>query len=186
MKPMNKKALGRSASTDGFTIIELLVVVAIIGILASTILASLGSSRIKGNAASVKEHLMSARNAGELFYANNNSSYGTTDTGTAGADCIGAVGTIGTLFNDASSSNIKAIINSVSSVAGVGAANMDCGATAFQWSVAVVLPGGGVWCVDYNGSSRGTYSGGAYTGGTNGLYGAASAAHTTAGATSCN
>lgn len=55
-------------STKGFTLIELLVVVAIIGILSSIVLASLSTARNKGQDASAKGSLSSARAAAELYF----------------------------------------------------------------------------------------------------------------------
>ena len=52
----------------GFTIIEHLVVVAIIGILASIVLVSLNSARDKGRDASAKGSMSSARAAAELYF----------------------------------------------------------------------------------------------------------------------
>ena len=52
----------------GFTLIELLVVIAIIGILASVVLASLSSARVKGADSSVKANLNSIRAEAEIYY----------------------------------------------------------------------------------------------------------------------
>ena len=57
----------------GFTLIDLLVVIAIIGILSSVVLASLNSARSKGNDAKVKTQLSGARAAAEIWYDNKGS-----------------------------------------------------------------------------------------------------------------
>ena len=57
--------------------IELLVVVAIIGILASVVLASLNTARAKGADAAVKANLANMRAQAELVYDSNSNSYET-------------------------------------------------------------------------------------------------------------
>jgi len=52
----------------GFTLIELLAFIAIIGILASVVLASLNSARDKGEDAAVKSNLNNIRAQAELYY----------------------------------------------------------------------------------------------------------------------
>jgi prepilin-type N-terminal cleavage/methylation domain-containing protein len=56
------------SNNKGFTLIELLVVVAIIGILSSIVLASLNTARNKGQDASAKGSLSSARASAELYF----------------------------------------------------------------------------------------------------------------------
>ena len=54
--------------SKGFTLIELLVVIAIIGVLASTVLASVNSARIKSRDARRKADLRQISMALELYY----------------------------------------------------------------------------------------------------------------------
>lgn len=56
-------------TNKGFTLIELLVVVAIIGILASVVLASLNSARIKGREAAIKSNLRNMMPQAELSHS---------------------------------------------------------------------------------------------------------------------
>ncbi len=67
MKILIKKSLQR-----GFTLIELLVVIAIIGLLASIVLASLNSARIKGRDARRLSDLKEIQTALELYYSDHN------------------------------------------------------------------------------------------------------------------
>lgn len=63
LNKVNKKA--------GFTLIELMVVVAIIGLLSSIVLASLGEAKIKANGAKIKQEAHQLKNAIELYRTTN-------------------------------------------------------------------------------------------------------------------
>ena len=167
-----------SRPSRGFTLIELLVVIAIIGILASIVLASLSTARAKGTVSSVKEQLNSVKNAAEIFYLANNS-YGTAGTAGVGVNCAGA--NIGSLFAD-TASNMASIIRGMQNVTGMTAAKMDCGSSPTAYSVSAQLPDNSYWCVDSNGTSRGTTAAGVLY---SGLAGSAGNAHPTAGQTTC-
>lgn len=65
-------------SVRGFTLIELLVVIAIIGLLASIVLASLNSARIKGRDARRIADLKQIQNALEMYASDNAGRYPTT------------------------------------------------------------------------------------------------------------
>ena len=60
---------------SGFTLIELIIVIAIIGLLAAIVMASLGNARTKSEDAGIKSNLHTAQTEAELFYVNNNNLY---------------------------------------------------------------------------------------------------------------
>lgn len=64
-----------STRQDGFTIIELLTVIAVIGLLASIITTTVGTVRSKARDAKRLGNLKALTNALELYLTNNNSSY---------------------------------------------------------------------------------------------------------------
>lgn len=70
----------------GFTILELLVVLALIGIITVLALAYMQSSKEKGGDGGVRQNIINARSQAEVYYANNNESYnGVCSTVTARA-----------------------------------------------------------------------------------------------------
>ena len=62
-------------TTGGFTLMELLIVIAIIGVLASIILVSLRSARLKGSDAAIRTELNALKNQASIYFANNNNSF---------------------------------------------------------------------------------------------------------------
>ena len=63
----------------GFTLIELLVVITIIGILAAVVLGQLGDVREGAHDVSAQSSINDTRKIAELYYSENDFSYGTTN-----------------------------------------------------------------------------------------------------------
>jgi type II secretory pathway pseudopilin PulG len=130
-------------------LIELLVVVAIIGILASVVLASLNSARSKGANAAVKANMSGIRASAELFYDSNAATY----VGMCASASVAAARTAA----DAAGGGASSLAGGVNK----------CFEDADSW-VAVaglkVLDGTSqVWCVDSNGKSAGYTTAAGYT-----------------------
>ncbi len=148
-----KKGFTRTllSKVSGFTIIELLVVVAIIGVLASITMGYLGSARKKGDDAAVKSNLATMRSAGELFYLYNGNSYlpaGGSIFGIATCPVYNATGT-NMLSKD------KAIASSIAEAIYRGI-DSSCYNSANIWAVAVglkLVPNTS-WCVDNEGAAK--------------------------------
>lgn len=62
---------GRKSANEGFTLIEVLIVVSIIGLLSSVVLVGLGGFRARGADARRLADLRQVQNALELYYAKN-------------------------------------------------------------------------------------------------------------------
>lgn len=76
----------------GFTFIEILVVIAIIGILSSAVFVGLNAARTKANLVKIQQQLNQARTAAEAYFASNGN-YGLTATTVCSSG----------IFNDSSS-----------------------------------------------------------------------------------
>lgn len=123
----------------GFTLMELLIVIGIIGILAAVIIGSLGSGRNKSDDAAIKSSLVNARTQAQLFYDKNTLSYGT-----ASSVCTP---TAGTLFADPT---IAAQIVQVDKQNGATAKSISCSSTTSAFAIASVLKTSATkaYCVD--------------------------------------
>lgn len=116
----------------GFSIIEILVAVAIIGMLSSVVMASIRIARNSGANSGIKENLHNVRIEAQNYFDSNGG------FGTASTDCV----TIGSMFTD---SAISRQIGQATSSSGQQAV---CANSAMLWVVSVPLLGGGSWCVD--------------------------------------
>jgi prepilin-type N-terminal cleavage/methylation domain-containing protein len=74
--PLNsKKGFAQTCFRGGFTLIELMVVIAVIGLLSAIVFSSLNTARTKGTDASNKMALQQVKNALALYASDNNGSY---------------------------------------------------------------------------------------------------------------
>ncbi len=149
----------------GFTLLELLVVVAIIGILTSIVIVSLTASKAKGIDGGIQSELVHARNQIELYYAANGN-YGTAYFTFPPVTNYGRCGRLVNSFLDTSNAN-GAIAASAAKTAsildnagklsnGTDLTNTNCVSTASTWAISVPLKTDSSysWCVDSTGASR--------------------------------
>ena len=132
--------------------------VAIIGILASVVLASLNTARSKGANAAIKANLANIRAQAELVY-DPLGAYGTAANAVTGCAATGWTPTAGSLFADAT---IKAAIISATTSSGVAGCCNSTISSGSAWVASVQLKaaegsGGSIthWCVDSTGVSAG-------------------------------
>lgn len=123
----------------GFTLVELLVVIAVIGILTSVILGSVNSARDKGIDASVRMNLKGIRDQMALYYDENGLTY--ADACASDADVVNAMAS--------SRETVSAILTQG------GQGDGECVSTDAEWAVWVNLKSTPTnsWCVDSAGRS---------------------------------
>ncbi len=141
---------------SGFTLLELLVVIALIGLLAAIVMASLGTSRKRGDSASIKSTMSSMRGQAELFYANNGSSYGPVHTADYGATSKCGTATTTNLFGSTSvTGSLRNAITSINTKVG-STASTSCAISATSWAFSATLGDSSAWCVDSTGAAQAT------------------------------
>lgn len=140
------------SSRKAFSLIELMMVIAIISVLSAVVLTNLKSARERGANASIKSNLSSARGMIALYY-DTNSNYGTASVNSC---------TSGGMFNSTTPFNISGAISEALAKSGhTGGIYCRSNITTNQWAVAIPLkPLTGNtatqqgWCVDYRGVSK--------------------------------
>lgn len=133
-------------STRGFTLIELMVVVAIIGMVSSIVLSSIASARAKAGDASVKSNLKGLTNSVGLYATSNGNSYGATFTAAA---CPTSGSTM--FYVDTS------IRNTIARMKLDGGGVARCASDGINYAVSAQLKTTtDHWCVDSSGASKQT------------------------------
>lgn len=143
--------INKKEEKNGFTLIELMVVVAIIAILTAIVLTSLNDAKMKGNDAAVKSNLDTIRSVTELYYSENGNSYLPEGGATFGILSCPIYDVAGTnMF-----SNNKSIVEATTEAAKRGNGSA-CYNSRSVWAVAVGLKSKAntSWCVDSGGASR--------------------------------
>jgi len=135
----------------GFTLLELLVVVAIIAVIVSVTLVVLSDSRDKGADAAIKANLNTIRGQSELFYSNNSNSF----LPSGGTDVSG----ICPSYNPSGTSmfsNDKTISDAIVEAVKRGGNGSACYNSSINWAVAIGLKSDAntAWCVDSGGNSK--------------------------------
>lgn len=151
----------RKLYKKGFTLLELLVVVAIIGLLTTVVLVELNSARNKGGDAGVKSNLRNAIAQGEIFFNTNTvvpNSYTNVCTNgvVGGAMGIGSFVLTAAKANGYTYSDTNGVGNRNPS-AGGSTSTATCNDSANAWAAEVPLKSAGanqMWCVDSVGKSK--------------------------------
>jgi prepilin-type N-terminal cleavage/methylation domain-containing protein len=125
----------------GFSLIELLIVIAVIGILSSIVIISLTGAKNKSRDAKVISQLSRLREAGYIYYLSHDNSY---------------------VAEDGTTNICTEIINASEDPSGVGRLVRDfkdtivCRGPIFArtFAVSALLPSGAYWCVDSTGTSK--------------------------------
>lgn len=128
---------------SGFSLVELLISIAIIGILAAIVLSSISNSRTRAYDSEVKQQLTNFRTAAEIYLTNKNN-YGPTVS-----NCTD----ITSIFKDLDPVNGRPGLY-IATDSLPKNAQVFCGSNGSTYAVKVTLSGNQYWCVDNKGTSK--------------------------------
>lgn len=133
----------KKGKSRGFSLVELLIVITIIGILSTIVLSSVSNGRARAYDSKVKQQLVSFRTAAEIYFINQlPNTYGVSNICTSGifVDVDPVNGAPGTYLSVA---NLP-----------VGT-QLECGANGDTFAVkATLYSGSQYWCVDNSGDAK--------------------------------
>lgn len=130
----------KNSKSNGFTMIELLVVVAIIGILSAVVTTLVTSSKHRSNDAKIKSQMASLKKTIEIYGSSNSNNYGTV---------TGICTTPSTVFTDVVSDTYKFTAEANYPTG----TNLRCYSSGSTWAVSASMSSG-FWCVDSNGKTQ--------------------------------
>lgn len=135
-----------AAQPRAFTLIELLIVIAIIGLLGTVVVASVNAAREKGRDAALRQDFNSLVAQASIFYEQNGNSYGTA-TGACDAD----------MYADTTFVNGLTAIRAANSngTTTCYAADSTYGFAAARPTSALFAPDSAYWCADSAGGKCG-------------------------------
>ncbi len=135
----------------GFALIELMVGLALVGILAAIVIAALNTSRAKGADAAAKQALSNTRQQAELLF----SVSGTYEQVCTSGYSVNNVRSIYLQVFSAARAQGYSTVNTT--LATPGTTNtVTCHASTNSWAAEVPLKAGGMFCVDSRGASAET------------------------------
>ena len=136
----------------GFSLVELLVVIAIMAILATIAVASLNSARTKSADTAVQSAMQSLKAQAEIFY--DTKGWYNSDGSTAmSINCVGATPATGGVFGDPAVQNI--ILNIQKNAASGATLTCTTDSLGQKWAVSVnKLKSGGPWCLDNQNNNK--------------------------------
>lgn len=133
----------------GFTLVELLIVIAIIGILSSVVMSSLSEARTEAYDSKVKSQLSNVRAAAELYY-NSRLNYGASTSWVSNG--TGTNGCEAGMFTD-TASGLSSLTISANYPAGEN--TIVCNSNGRAYAVSDNLAATSTyWCVDSTGASK--------------------------------
>ncbi len=141
-----------SIKLRGFTLIELLVVIAIIGVLATVVIGSVNSARVKGADAAIKGNISNVRASAEVIYDETTTGYQTVCATTSKTyDGVLAAGQAYLPATTVAASTAGAAVSTSTTVATA------CSSNSVSWAAVTLLKSGAgstAWCADSAGSNK--------------------------------